>query len=52
MIASLSESRKGSGRSRRPFTILKIAVLAPMPNASVMMAMIVKPGFFTNILSP
>jgi hypothetical protein len=31
---------------------LKIAVLAPMPSASVMMAMTAKPGFFTSIRTP
>jgi hypothetical protein len=33
-------------------TKLKIAVFAPMPSASVMIAINVKPGFFNNIRAP
>jgi hypothetical protein len=33
-------------------TALKIAALAPMPSASVKMAIKVKLGAFTNILTP
>jgi hypothetical protein len=32
--------------------MLKIAVFAPMPSARVMMAIRVKPGFFTSIRTP
>jgi hypothetical protein len=45
-IASRSESRYGSGRSKRPLTTLKTAVFAPMPSASVSTATAVKPGCF------
>src|SRR6185295_923981 len=41
---SRDESRNGSGASNIARTTLKIAVLAPMPSASVMMATAVKPG--------
>jgi hypothetical protein len=34
----------GSGRSSTPCTTLKIAVLAPMPRASVISATAVNPG--------
>jgi hypothetical protein len=33
-------------------TTLKIAVLAPMPKASVMIAVSVKAGFLKSILAP
>jgi hypothetical protein len=39
-----SASGYGSGRSRTAFTTLKIALLAPMPTASVATATSVKPG--------
>jgi hypothetical protein len=45
---SRSGLRYGSGRSNTALTTLKIAVLAPMPNASVSTATAVKPGFFSN----
>jgi hypothetical protein len=35
--------------SNTAFTTLKIAVVAPMPNASVKTAVNVKPGFFNNV---
>jgi len=38
----------GSAARRTPFHRLKIAVLAPMPSASVMTATTVKPRFFRN----
>src|SRR2546426_3154684 len=41
-------SRNGRGRMSRALTTLKIAVLAPMPSASVSTATAVKPGFFNN----
>src|SRR5687768_5759129 len=44
-IASRSGSSYGSGRSRIALTTLKIAVLEPMPSASVMIAVAAKPGF-------
>src|SRR5437588_9267812 len=44
-----SASGNGSGRSRTPFTRLKIAVFAPMPSARVKIAMMLKPGVFNNI---
>src|SRR5437879_5764983 len=42
-------SGKGNGRSSTPYTTVKIAVLAPMPRASVKTATAVKPGFFASI---
>src|ERR1044071_5876593 len=39
-----SASGYGSGRSRTALTTLKIAVFAPMPSASVRMAMNANPG--------
>src|SRR5262245_27700327 len=45
-------SGKGSGRSNTAYTTLKIAVFAPMPNASVTTAIKLKPGFFNNIRAP
>jgi hypothetical protein len=42
--ASRSGSGKGSGRSRTALTTLKMAVVAPMPSASVTAATAVKPG--------
>ena len=38
-----------SGRSSTPFTIVNMAVLAPMPNARVSTRTAVKPGFLTNM---
>src|SRR5262249_26774100 len=42
----------GNGRRNRELTKLKIAVLAPMPNASVITATRVNPGFFSSIRKP
>src|SRR5579862_4500522 len=42
-------SGKSSGRSRTPFTIEKIAVLAPMPMARLRMAMAAKPRSFQSV---
>jgi hypothetical protein len=39
----------GSGFNRTAFTTVKMAVLAPMPSASVRTATAVKPGFFRSI---
>ena len=38
----------GRGCSRTEFTMLKIAVLAPMPNPKVMIAVAAKPGFLRS----
>src|SRR5213083_2404323 len=43
------ESLYGSGRSTTAFTMLKMAVFAPMPRASVRAATAVKPGFFRSM---
>ncbi len=40
----------GKGRSRSPFTIPKMAVLAPMPSASVRTTITVSIGDFASIL--
>ena len=48
----LSGSLNGSGRSRTLLTTLKIAVLAPIPSASVKTAIAVNPGRFAKILQP
>src|SRR5262245_20816304 len=45
-MTSRSRSANGTGLSSTPFTTLKIAVLAPMPRASVRMAAVANPGFF------
>ena len=37
---------KASGRRSTPLTTLKMAVFAPMPSASVRMAIAVNPGLF------
>jgi hypothetical protein len=42
-------SRNGSRSSSTALTIVKIAVLAPMPSASASTAMTVKPGVRTHI---
>ena len=42
-----SGSGNGSGFSRMPLTIEKIAVDAPMPSASVVITSSVNPGAFT-----
>ena len=44
-----SGSANGSGFSSSPFTSVKIAVLAPMPSASVVMAISVKTGAFSSV---
>src|SRR5271154_5565014 len=44
-----SASFTGRGRKRKTLARLKIAVLAPMPSASVRMAMKVKPGLLRNM---
>jgi len=46
---SCSGLRNGSGRRRRVSTMLKIAVLAPMPMASVAAAMAVRPLDFRRL---
>src|SRR5205085_6081185 len=38
----------GSGRSRTALTMLKMAVFAPMPSASVIIATAANPGFLIN----
>src|ERR1700733_2623024 len=43
-----STSRKGSGSRRTLLTMLKMAVLAPMPRAMMMAAIRAKPGFFLS----
>ncbi len=47
-----SGSGYASGRSSTAFTTVKIAVLAPMPSASVRTATAVKPGLFLSIRKP
>ena len=42
-------SRKGSGRSSTPLTMLKMAVLAEMPSAIVSTAIAVNPGAFSSV---
>ena len=49
---SRSGSGYPSGRRMTPFTIEKIAVLAPMPSASVSTATVVKPGLRRSMRSP
>ena len=45
---SRSESGNGNGLSRTPLTTLKIAVVAPMPIASVSTVVSVNPGAFSR----
>jgi hypothetical protein len=45
-------SRTGSGRSKRAFTRLKMAVLAPIPRASVSTTAAVKAGLRRNERAP
>jgi hypothetical protein len=45
-------SETGTGRNRIAFTMLKIAVLAPMPSASESAAMTVKAGLFASSRRP
>ena len=49
---SREASATGRGFSNTALTMVKIAVLAPMPRASVKTATTVKPGFFASILIP
>ncbi len=51
-IARRDGSAYGSGRSITAFTTLKIAVLAPMPSASVMRAVIANPGLLRRVRIP
>jgi hypothetical protein len=44
-----SASGYGSGRSKTALTMLKIAVFAPMPSASVKIAITLKPGCFRSM---
>src|SRR5258708_27875829 len=46
-----SASGYGSGRRRTALTMLKIAVFAPIPRASVTIATAAKPGFLRNCRS-
>jgi hypothetical protein len=46
---SRSGSSKASGFSNTPYTTLKMAVVAPIPSASVRTATAEKPGCFQNI---
>ena len=46
---SRSGSLKGRGFNRTPFTTLKMALLAPIPTASVVTATIVNNGVLTNL---
>ena len=48
---AVRDARRPSGRSSTAFTTEKIAVLAPIPSASVSTATIVNPGDFRNIRS-
>jgi len=43
---------KGNARNNTAFTTLKIAVFAPIPRASVIIAIDVKTGFFNSIRTP
>src|SRR6267378_1675153 len=43
-----SASGYGNGRSRTALTMLKMAVLAPIPSASVRIATAANPGFLIN----
>jgi hypothetical protein len=44
IVTRRSGSGTGSGRSSRLFTMLKMAVFAPIPSASMTQATVVKPG--------
>ncbi len=48
---SLCGSRYGRGRSSTAFTMLNIALFAPIPKASVSTATTVNPGLFFNLRS-
>ncbi len=47
-VTSLAGFGNGKGRSNTPSTIEKMAVVAPMPNASVSTAVSVNPGDLRN----
>jgi hypothetical protein len=47
-----SGAAKGSGRSTTALTTLKMAVVAPMPRASVSTAVAAKPGCRTSVRTP
>src|SRR6185295_17400788 len=49
---SCPASRKGSERSSTASTMLKIAVFAPMPSASVRITTVAKPGLFQRTRKP
>src|SRR5262249_22420028 len=49
---SRSGCGEGSGRSSTELITQKLAAFAPMPSASVITAIEVKPGFFNNIRAP
>src|ERR1035438_9769192 len=48
MMTNRSGAGKGNGRRRTPSTMEKMAVVAPMPKASVSIAVKVKPGAWRN----
>ena len=50
-LSTRSGSGYGRGLSSTPLTTLKIAVLAPMPNARVSTIVTANPGRFNNILT-
>jgi hypothetical protein len=52
MMAKLFGSLKGSGFSSMEFTMLKMAVFAPIPSARVSVAAAAKPGFLRSIRVP
>jgi hypothetical protein len=52
MATMRSAFRYGKRRNNTLSTTLKIAVLAPMPSASVITTMAVKPGCFNNPRTP
>ena len=54
VVRYISRSGCGYPRGRRmtPFTIEKIAVLAPMPSASVRTATVVNPGLRRSMRTP
>jgi hypothetical protein len=51
-VTSSSGCVTGSGFNNTALAKVKIVVFAPMPNASVMTAIKVKPGCFINIRAP
>jgi hypothetical protein len=52
MNTSRSGSWKPSGRTSAALTSVKIALLAPIPSASVTMVTMVKAGAFTSARNP